>query len=376
MFTLQNKLQAPSGSPSAKSVKIKLMPPQTPEIPHRQLPSFEFNQVKTRVEKSTRIRQDLKPANNQPFNQQRLQEVRQVEKMTAFDSPGLHETLLDTRGFQEQRYKINYKSPNGQVITEELIFFIRPGKNGEWEFLKDDSGKSIALNSNLYESRLTSTIHPQGVDYNTYTIPKIDGRGSYTGVVTLITPKSRNLTSTNIPQSLHPEAAQQAKIAEAKTKTEPILDKLKTNFPGRGVNGAGRLGIEVSLTNQELIILQETIKTLNQTIESSAEIQKTLALVKQLRGTKSFDILHGFGRSVVEDNNTQSPKVETTTAGPVIKVSPETYQLWRKFSNLNSASTIVNWCLNQEKPLNSTSGNLAYGTLASTLARYIESGFK
>jgi len=42
--------------------------------------------------------------------------------------------------------------------------------------MKNRQGQTIAINADLYESRLPSGIHAQGIEYDSYTIPRVGGR--------------------------------------------------------------------------------------------------------------------------------------------------------------------------------------------------------
>jgi hypothetical protein len=167
--------------------------PEVREIPPQELETHAFQQAKNRIEKSQRIRADIKPLDGKPRNNQRVEEIRNLEKRSEQVEQGkisgLQELVMDSRGYQEKRFNMPYKSPTGDIISEQLVMFVKPDENGQPEWLTDDSGKPLALNGDLYESRLTSRKHAQGNDYNSFTIPRVDGRGAYTGVVTLFKSK-------------------------------------------------------------------------------------------------------------------------------------------------------------------------------------------
>jgi hypothetical protein len=165
------------------------------ELPKQSLESNLFDQAKTRIEKSQRIGNDLRPSGNTEFNRQRLAEVRAVEaRSTQGDEgkeSGFEDLVIDTRGYQEKRFRMSYSSPNGQEVSEELVMFVKTGKDGQPEWITHD-GQPLALNADLYDSRLQSKLHGQGKDFNVNMMPKVDGRGAYTGVVSIVESEEAN----------------------------------------------------------------------------------------------------------------------------------------------------------------------------------------
>jgi len=163
------------------------------EIPQQELEAQAFQQAKIRIEKCKRIKEDIRPGGGKPYSKERVDEIRGIEMRSEQGeqgkASGLQEMVMDTRGYQEQKFNMSYKSPKGETVSEQLVFFVKPGANGQAEWLTDEGGKTLALNGDLYESRLTSHKHAQGTNYDSYTIPRVDGRGAYTGVVTLFKSK-------------------------------------------------------------------------------------------------------------------------------------------------------------------------------------------
>ncbi len=94
------------------------MNPENNQIPQQQLESEAFQRTKTRIEKSARIKHDIRPDNGQPFDPQRVAEIRDVEKKTSFGEPGLSEMMIDARTIKnnDTRFLINLpgakSSPN------------------------------------------------------------------------------------------------------------------------------------------------------------------------------------------------------------------------------------------------------------------------
>lgn len=166
----------------------------------KELETQAFRRAKTRIKKSSRVAADLRDKKaGEPYSEaykQREAEVRQVEMKSEQGEPGRQigkeELVIDARGgYQEKRFAMKYTSTRGteEPISEELVAFIRAGTDGQPEFLKDEDGKTIAFNAELYDAKLTSQKHAQGTDYDAFTIPRIGGQGEYTGVVTLFQSK-------------------------------------------------------------------------------------------------------------------------------------------------------------------------------------------
>lgn len=242
-------------------------PPETRSIPVKEMSVEQqaFQQAKTRIEKSQRIKADLKDLKTgQPKSAnhlQRVQEIRDVEAKSeqgqAGSEKGAEELVIDNRGYQEQRIKVNYKSPDGKVVSEELVMFVKLGTSGQPEFLRDPIGKVWALNADLYDSRLTSNIHPKGLDYQRTVIPRIEGRGAYSGVVSLVEDdkpiqRSSNPDTDDSPQAKVARAFQQARQAES---TQDYLTRI-SEASARGDKAAlqaaileARVGDKVSRTD-------------------------------------------------------------------------------------------------------------------------------
>lgn len=193
----------------------------------------EFDGTKIRVEKCKRIRDDLKstPAGERYTiaAQQRQEEIRRVEMKSKQGEKakkgGLEELIIDTRGYHEKRFTRVYISPTGEKISEELVMFVRIDKDGKFEWLTLE-GKPLALNANLYDSRMTSQLHAEGLDYRVKVIPRINERGAYTGVVSIIEDK-KNKLNINIFEKI----GEQIKIDEQHPpKPESFFPPLVGNF--------------------------------------------------------------------------------------------------------------------------------------------------
>jgi hypothetical protein len=134
------------------------------------------------------------------------------EQGEAGKKAGLTESVIDTRDYQPNRYKVVYTSPQGEEVTEELIMFVKLSPDGQPQFVTAENGQALAFNADLYDSRLSSHKHAQGVDYGVTVLPKIDGRGAYTGVMSLIEGKAK-------PEQKQPVMARQPAAIAA----EPVL---------------------------------------------------------------------------------------------------------------------------------------------------------
>ncbi len=215
------------------------------EMQHKVLENDAFRAARVRIEKSHRIKEDLKPSNGNPYDRERVQELRNIEMRSeqgqAGKESGLEELVLDTRGYQEHRLTQKYLSPDGKSeISEQLVFFVKMSDKGQPEWLRDSSGNVLALNGELYDSRLSSQKRAQGSDYDSKVILRVDGRGAYTGVVTLIEPKSTSQTQGEAKGQIAGEpsvAATPEKPAEQQTRT---IDQL-TQIPLEKIGNSFRL---------------------------------------------------------------------------------------------------------------------------------------
>lgn len=169
----------------------------------------DSRRIDTRIQKSKRIAHDLKPADGKPFSRERVDEVRDIEMRSEQGDEagknGLEELVFDTRGYKPTRFQVDYVDSQGKTITEDLIRFAKQGDNGQEVYLKFPDGRAVAGNASLYESRLTSRRHAQGVDYATKMMPRVDGRGAYTGIVTLIEDKNPASTLDSSPEPETPK---------------------------------------------------------------------------------------------------------------------------------------------------------------------------
>ena len=137
-----------------------------------------FNRAKIRIQKSARIKDDISPSDGRPYSRHRVDEIRNIERRSeqgdAAKETGLEELFVDARGYQKVRFCIKRFSPDSKdSITETLVSFVRPTSEGGVEHLQL-GGKLMALNADLYESRLISHQHAQGIEYDIFTIPIVN----------------------------------------------------------------------------------------------------------------------------------------------------------------------------------------------------------
>ncbi len=167
-------------------------------LPPKQLEAVPFNQAMVRIERSERIANDLRPKNGEPYSRTRVQEVRDIEMKSrqgdAANETELEELVIDTRDYQEKRFAVTYISEYNKQINEELVMFVKIGKDGQPEWLMNN-GKVMGLNANLYDARLTSRLHSEYNDHKATVIPRIGGNGAYTGVVSIIENQKGNQES-------------------------------------------------------------------------------------------------------------------------------------------------------------------------------------
>ncbi|MBI3620453.1 hypothetical protein HY214_04930 [Candidatus Roizmanbacteria bacterium] len=327
------------------------------ELPKQVLEASAFNQARVRIEKSRRIKNDLKPATGN-FNQRRLEEVRTVEMRSEQREEGkrsgFEETLIDTRGWEEKRFLLTYVGPNGQEIKEGLVMFTRLGKGGQIEWLTTE-GQPLALNEDLYDGRLNSHRHAQGRDYRAAVMPKVDGRGAYTGVVSIIETQAP-IKDSNTPQIVktEPEVGQIAQQvvsgglpvrsgleAIARIKKSPIdqiISKLLTKYPGEP-GGIGRLGQEITLSQEELNLIQKLLvrsqETITRVVQQNPAYKEFERLHQELSRTdKGYQANKIFNNSVVEDPNVAIPTVNNTTGSKKIHLPAKLYKIYVAYQYL------------------------------------------
>lgn len=227
-------------------------------ITRRILDAETFRQTQTRIEKSRRIREDLQGDN--PQKRERIEEIRNIEAQSKqgeeAKQTGFEEIVLDTKGYQEKRLAMMFTTPDGkQSISEELIAFVKTGENNQLEYLKTSDGRIPFLNADLYNSRITSHLHDEGMDYDVKAIPRVDGRGAYTGVVSIIESKDTGLKT---PQAQQEQSkaptqeldSQQQKAQGAEQFFGGIAKGLKESREAKVAEYKGR--IEAVLRGEEL----------------------------------------------------------------------------------------------------------------------------
>lgn len=160
----------------------------------------------------------------------------------------------------------------------------------------------------------------------------------------------------------------EAKIDPAE-KVRPIIDKLRANFPDQPA-GVGRLGIEVQLTPEEIKQIQVFLGQRGTELDVNPNIQNIRKIIDQLRTDKAYAIKYGFGQGVVEDSVVSQPAVEQTSSGPVVKLPPELYKLWKSSNSIEGATQMLTYYVSS--PLKPGSGNLAFGTSAASFANVLE----
>ncbi len=79
---------------------------------------------------------------------------------------------------------MTYVSPTGETVSEQLVSFVKADQKGEPQLYKNPDGFGH-LNADLYDSKRVSGKHAMGLDYNMSKIPRVDGKGNFTGIVTI-----------------------------------------------------------------------------------------------------------------------------------------------------------------------------------------------
>ena len=82
------------------------------EMQHKEVNAEAFKGTVTRVEKSKRIKDDIRPSDGRPYSRQRVDEIRDVEMRSEqgdkAKETGMEELFMDARGYQETRFKMNW----------------------------------------------------------------------------------------------------------------------------------------------------------------------------------------------------------------------------------------------------------------------------
>lgn len=330
----------------------------------------DFRRARIRIEKSKRIKDDISPADRKQQNRDRVQEIRGIEMMSSQSAKEgeMLEEMFDARGFRALRTTLEHTSPDGQqVISEDLVFFVKPSENGQLEYLVDQSGKRIGCNSDLIDSRLTSQKHASGRDYNVFTIPKIDGRGAYTGVISLQVDKDFNNSKDDTRLQKQETLASSGKNETSEPiQIQPIIDKLNANR-----KQITRLGIEVTLTDQEIAQINGFLDSSISLKKNDPQVSELSRMVDENRDDKAFGIGLFFNDAVRGDPNVTKPTITRAKEGIRIYVPPELFTKWKALNDLESARNLLEQY--QSQPLEAGK-NTAYGTLASNLADMIEKG--
>ena len=363
----------------------------TEALPPQNLEAAPFDQAKTRVEKCQRIGNDLKPKEDAtPYSRERVKELRDVEARSqqgeAGKTSGSEELIIDSRGYEERRFNMIYRSDTGEEITEELVMFFILAKDGHTQWLTLD-GQPLALNGSLYDSRLESSLHASGRENRVSMIPRVGGRGEYTGVVSIIEarqsvesqggPQADQTAQANtarqdsiLAQPISPNDAREALTELAGREVErneydiaaqtiqPVLDKIQKS------GQMGRLGIEVIFTPEELAQIDRLLSGAHSKLALSPELRQLGDIIDQYKGDKAFGISLGFGTAILEDSSVNAPTVIQTNAGLNIKVPPDTYRLYRLKGKVGSAQSLL------QQP------NIARGTLAGNFGRLMQAALE
>ncbi|OGK15963.1 hypothetical protein A2690_00725 [Candidatus Roizmanbacteria bacterium RIFCSPHIGHO2_01_FULL_39_12b] len=337
-------------------------------LPLQNLEAAPFGQAKIRVEKCRRIRHDLKPQDDTPYSHQRVEELRDIETRSqqgkGDKKSGLEELIIDSRGYQERRFRMIYRSDQGEEVSEELIMFFKLGEDGQPQWLTLD-GQPLALNGDLYDSRLESGIHASGRENRVSMVPRVGGRGEYTGVVSIT--ETRRSAEKQEPRADQAQANTGRQDSITQTM-QPVLDKIQN------AGMKGRLGIEVQFTPEELVQVEQLLSSAHAKLVSSPELRQLENIIDQYRGDTAFGISLGFGTAILEDSSVNAPTVVQTVAGPKIKVPPNTFRLHRLQNQVQSAQSLLK--MYQGKPLDSKSGNNAYGTSAGSFGKLIQAALE
>ena len=181
-----------------------------------------LERIKHRIDRAKRIRYDV--LSN---NKNRVKDLRDLEIAHAGDALD-----VDARGFEPRRYEITYRTPSGEIFKEPVVVFARTAQNGQLDLLKNSQGRPVAINLYLFDSRLVSRIHQQEIGYDIYTIPRLDEKGVYSGIVTLRVNKDQLNETAQTPTSQpSPAQAPEAAVPAAERILQPGTQVFLGNQP-------------------------------------------------------------------------------------------------------------------------------------------------
>jgi serine/threonine protein phosphatase PrpC len=125
---------------------------------------------------------------------------------------------------------------------------------------------------------------------------------------------------------------------EAQQRLQPLLDKLKADYPGaRG--DRGWLGENISITEQDIAQVQKVINATDQELAHYPELQKLNDTVAHIQATFA-----GGKRWFTDvEANPQITEITTIYKGnvPALQVPPEVYALWKAQSGVKQTTNIL-----------------------------------
>ena len=123
------------------------------------------------------------------------------------------------------------------------------------------------------------------------------------------------------------ESGSSTKYQEFMDRFGPLLDKLKTDYGNNGLDGIGRIGYEIKLTDEDRQNLQELATKTQQELDGNPKYQEVQKEVdRHMAETKGFDVSMAFGDAVIQNDQISA----VTYDGARINLPPEAFALWEK----------------------------------------------
>src|SRR6266446_276268 len=145
----------------------------------KSLDAQPFQMVKTRIQASRRLAGDLRQRPHAPGAK------ALAEYLADRRSQGEPPIRVDARGYETQQMKVVYHTSDGrESVSEELVFFQKPGENGQPELLEVD-GEPLLLNKDLYDAHYPAAYRTELMESAWSYVPTVGHRGQIVGIVAL-----------------------------------------------------------------------------------------------------------------------------------------------------------------------------------------------
>lgn len=147
---------------------------QIPEQ-HHQLEQQAFNWTKSRIAASERLASALKIR-----DPQKVREVQDAIVQKGFEG----HNRINARGYEENRTRMVYHSPDGkESVSENLVFFVKAGANGEPEMLQNENDKPLFFNASLFDANFSAQSYTVRItEEQIIDVPHVNHQGEITKV--------------------------------------------------------------------------------------------------------------------------------------------------------------------------------------------------